>query len=195
MDAHTEVRERTFDNRTDEELIPGFLAGNPEVMEEFARRVRQWLPRCVYHWVKVELWREDAESESWIHIQKGLPGYDPRGGEFTTWAYRVAYNTTMNYIRDIQLNRKEVSYENLAEDALVTSDEPAGGYTACRVREELDGIEDKLQAIVYLKFNWGMSVEEIAEMLDLTYAQARYLLELAKLKLKPRLGGDSCRFH
>jgi RNA polymerase sigma-70 factor (ECF subfamily) len=42
---------------------------------------------------------QDLLQESFIKIWKNIGSYDSQKGKFYTWAYRIAKNTTLNYLR------------------------------------------------------------------------------------------------
>ena len=187
MSAHIPVPLLTVDNRTDAELARRAEAGDPTATEELAASLQRRVPCWVHHWYRNDAYERIVADRVHDRIRAKLPQYNPARGAFSTWAYKLAYRATLNEIRDLHLDRKEVSFESLGDDTLLSEADPADDYKACRVREEVDRLSLELGTIIRMRFYDGLSVERIARKLHLTRKQVRLRLEKAMWLLRRRL--------
>jgi len=105
----------------------------------------------------------DLTQEAYRRAWSALAGFDGRS-QFSTWLYRIAYNTYLNHARgphrtvplDDEVAANVRAADPAADDALV-SDE-----TGARLRAAVLALPDELRATVVARFWADVPVSEIA---------------------------------
>lgn len=142
---------------------------------------------------------EDLCQEVWIHLLRVLPRYDP-GRPFVPWLLRVAANLCRNRARDAR-RRPAASLDALADagcDVAAPTEAPGrrleSEETADAVRAARDALPPSYRAILALRYEGGLSHEEIAEALGgLPVGTVKNRLHRAREALALRLGAATGR--
>jgi RNA polymerase sigma-70 factor, ECF subfamily len=187
MSAYTAVPERTVDLRSNEDLARLSAAGDMAAREVLGRRLDEHLPHWVRRWSSSTVWRDDLANAAKQQILAELAKFDRARGSFNTWAYKVAYHAVIDKVRELHLNKKEVSYDVMPEGALLTVTNPAETYADDRVKEEVDELPKEQATIIQMKFYQMLSIEVIARKLHLSRKQVRLRLQKAMVTLRRRL--------
>jgi RNA polymerase sigma-70 factor, ECF subfamily len=83
---------------TDEALVALAGHGQPEAFEELVRRHRDQVYRVAYRLLRDPQLAEDVEQEVFVAAWRALPRFRA-DAQFSTWVYRIATNTALNYAR------------------------------------------------------------------------------------------------
>lgn len=132
--------------------------------------------------------REDAAAETFVIAYRGLEGF--RGeAELSTWLYRIAYRTALKVRRRYPIGvplgeidaadvRAEKPFEGLANEE------------ECRaVWEGVRQLEPEQAAAVELFYRRGMSVEEVAGVMEKPVGTVKTLLFRGRERLRFLLKG------
>jgi RNA polymerase sigma-70 factor (ECF subfamily) len=127
----------------------------------------------------------DATQEALIAIVRGLPRFDGTS-KFSTWAYRVAVNATLDELRR-RSRRQTVDIDEM-HSLSVPSHE---GRAADRVDvdEALLRLPVEFRAAVVLRDLCGLDYAEIAEVLAIPPGTVRSRIARGRASLLPLLGG------
>jgi RNA polymerase sigma-70 factor, ECF subfamily len=119
--------------------------------------------------------------------------------KFSSWLYRVVVNAALMRLRKLK-RRQEVELDEGATDGIGPSaddslpswrsraDEAAENQELRqRIIAAIDELEPKYQAVFVLKEIEGMSLEEIADVLDLSIPAVKTRLHRARLHLRATL--------
>lgn len=141
----------------------------------------------------------DVVQEVFLQIFRKLDSWDPRR-PFMPWFFRVATNTTINTLK-LRRNRRRRVLSELGEadegsggEALAVDEGPDG---AARVEEAerrrtlrrvIAALPEKYSAIVTLRYLEDLSIDEIAEALEMPTGTVKVRLFRARDLLRRRLG-------
>lgn len=163
-----------------EEAVLRFLGGDREA---FADIVRQWEGRVYNLALRYLGNREDAQDvaqETFLSAFRSMQSLrDP--GSFRTWLYRVALNHCRARSR---ASRPELSLDEPSEDAegggapdalQAALQRAAGDPVEVRdlVRKALMGLSEEHRQAVILKEYLGLSLEEVARVMDCPLSTAK----------------------
>ena len=125
---------------------------------------------------------EDLTQDTFIRAYQYLWRYDARK-KFFTWLYTIAFNLIKNHYKKNKKHNisEELSAHSLADD----SPSPEAQFietqeiTACLLR-----LEDELRVLLIMKYQQGLTFEEIAEITgkSLSAVKMRIYRGLEKLK-------------
>jgi RNA polymerase sigma-70 factor (ECF subfamily) len=134
--------------------------------------------------------REDAEDitqEVFIKVFKSIEKFNATS-EFSTWLYRIAYNTTLS-----ELRKKKLVFTSIDDDFMFVNDE----LTNTNDKEEEEDIEVKLQHLdnalkklppdeiflVTLYYMDEQSIENISKISNLSVSNVKVKLHRIRKKL------------
>jgi len=182
------------------ELREGAKAGDRQrawqACEELFRRYRT----KVFGWCLRFLGNEenaaDVTQEIFLALLENPSRYAAQN-RFGAWLFVVTRNRCLNAIRDGKSNRVTDLDESLAETLRAVSDpatEAERGDIARRVQQSCSSeLDTREQAIVHLRYHWGLKMREITSLLHLENASgARTYLRTAEKKLRRALADLYC---
>lgn len=166
----------------DDVLISRFCAGEADAFTTIYERYRD----RVYRWALDELWdREDAADalqESFLYLHKLAPRYQARGR-----LGALLFQVTRNVARSIL--RKRRTSKKIRDGWAPLPGPPEELPVDERIQRSLDGLPEILRDVVRLRTRDGLSLEEIAEALEIPLGTVKSRLHAALQKLRASLGG------
>lgn len=149
--------------REAEEIARGLRRRDPEVLEWLIEQYQHRLLRYLVSILRDRQTAEDVFQETWIRVLEQGRRYDP-AHNFSTWLLTIARNLAIDHLR-----RKRPE----ALEDLPPADEPpvrgAGAFELAVQHEQaeklggaLERIPDEQRETIVLRFQEGMSLEEIA---------------------------------
>jgi len=164
---------------SDAELVRRTLTGQ---QDPFAALVARYQKRAFWIALHVVGRVEDARDvaqESFVRLFRSLGTYD-FSRSFYTWFYRIVMNLAIDCLRKVRSARAS-SLEDLA-GSLADQREPSGS-APMELQEQhgqvwavLDKLDAKFRAVLVLRDIHGLSCREIAPILRVTHATARWRL-------------------
>ncbi len=111
---------------------------------------------------------EDLTGDVFLRMLAGLPHYRPSAAPFRAWLYRIARNLIADHYR--RHSRRAVLQLDQAPDQPSDDDEPEQvvdlTLTFDQVRRALDHLDDAQREVVSLRFLSGLSLQEVAAVLN-----------------------------
>lgn len=135
------------------------------------------LYRFVYLRVQNHAIAEDVCSNLWLRVARSISSFQPTpNAHCTSWLYTIARNLITDHYRE-HARKKETPVEDmLALSVTPITDGPEGAAVdAAEVVHALEGLSAKAQKLVTLRYFVGLSVEECADVLGLTYNATKSL--------------------
>ena len=138
---------------------------------------------------------EDLTSDILERALTHLSSYDASKGAFSTWLFRIAHNTWVNYIKK---RKRRLSYH--ADFSSAVEDLPSGDPTPeqglVSVEEKvhliacLNTLPDRQQEILSLRFAARMTNREIGRVLDMNERTVSVTILRALRKLRRQLESE-----
>lgn len=160
---------------TDRELVRRVQKGDTKAFDLLFLRYQHKIHGLVARYVHAQEEVEDVVQEAFIKAYRALPRF--RGeSAFYTWLYRIAVNTSKNYLvsrarrpQGVDLDASEGDVGEVAE-ALKDTEDPESALR----RDELQAVVDRaigdlpqdLRAALTLREFDGLSYEQIATVMD-----------------------------
>jgi RNA polymerase sigma-70 factor (ECF subfamily) len=199
MTTEQESDERDFGELDDEELVDLAQEGEYPAYEELVRRYQDKAYRLAWSMVKNESDANDVVQEAFLNMYRKLDTFEGNA-KFGSWIYRVVVNAALMKLRK-RKRRSEVSIDDdeteFREDDYyvmsvpewrVRADEAAeNAELREKIIEAVDELEPKYETVFLLKEVEGLSLKEIADVLDLTVAAVKSRLHRARLYLRATL--------
>jgi RNA polymerase sigma-70 factor, ECF subfamily len=149
-------------------IARGLRRRDPDLLDHLIEQYQHRLLRYLIYLAGNRELAQDLFQETWIRVLERGHLYDGKH-DFCTWLYAVARNLTIDYLR----KKNPVSLDGLLEDEDHALPEPAdarpGAWEvvaqheqAARINAALVTIPAEYRETVVLRFQEGMSLEEIA---------------------------------
>jgi RNA polymerase sigma-70 factor, ECF subfamily len=149
-------------------IARGLRRRDPDLLDRLIEQYQHRLLRYLVYLSGNRELAEDLFQETWIRVLERGHQYDGKH-EFSTWLYAVARNLTIDYLR----KKSPVSLDGLMEDEERAPLEPADTRPmawevvqqheqAERISAALVGIPVEYRETVVLRFQEGLTLEEIA---------------------------------
>ena len=130
---------------------------------------------------------QDVAQEAFVKVHRAISTYD-LGRDFSSWLYRIVLNLAIDHKRRLDRDRSiptdRVEDMMDARKAMVEDEEKAA--TIERVEAVLSGLPEKYRIPLKMKDIDGLSVEEVARILEVTYSTVRWRLHKARNLFRER---------
>ena len=178
-------------DRTPEQLVDDALVVDAQNgdRDAFDKLVKRWQSRLWRHAFRLTQRKEaasDVIQEAWIAMYRNLPTLeDPQ--RFRQWSYRIVTNKCSDWTRQQLRTRKVVenSAVDIEEAPEPTQDESNDNIGA--VRSALDRMTNDRRTILAMLYHDGMSLQEIAEVMDIPIGTVKSRLHSARVELRDML--------
>ncbi len=178
--------ESTQQGLTDEALIVRLRAGDELALSTLYRRHVQAIYRFVLGQVRDEDLAEDLTSDTFARMLRGLEGF--RGqASFKNWLYQIARNAVRNHRRSAAYRLNLPLIPTLAA-AEPEEPPPAAQEAQAQVADLLAPLPPRYRQVLELRFLSGCSLQETAERLAITVANAKVIQLRALQKLGRMVG-------
>jgi RNA polymerase sigma-70 factor (ECF subfamily) len=142
-----------------------------------------------------ELEAEDVAQEVFLQVHRKLHTFRSES-RFSTWLYRIAYRKAVDASR-----RARHRHPHVGDDALAGEADPQPGADGLErtlaaerraaLARALATLPARHRSAVYLHYWLGLSVEEIARLLDASPNTVKSYLHRARARLAPLLSGGA----
>jgi RNA polymerase sigma-70 factor (ECF subfamily) len=172
---------------SDAELVRRTLAGQQDPFSALVARYQKRAFFIAWHVVGRTEDARDVTQEAFVRLFKSLDKYD-FARSFYTWFYRIVMNLAIDALRKIRTARGS-SLDDMP-GGLPDEREVAGHVPLQRGEERgqvwsvLDKLDAKFRAVLVLRDIHGLSCREIAPILAVTHATARWRLHRGRQMFK-----------
>jgi len=166
------------DKVLDELLVLQAQNGDKKSLAILVTRWHKKLVKYAYRYTNEMEVAKDLVQDSWQAIIKSVYNLqDP--AKFRVWAFRIVHNKTVSWIRDKQ--KEIISNEEYKQNkALIEEEKPDFGP----IREALNMLSGDHKTILTLFYFNNYSVQEIAEIMQLSTGTIKSRLFYARQKTK-----------
>ena len=161
-------------NRTDEELLAAFVAGDEEAFSTLTGRHLKTVYSFAMRFVGDSNEAEDIVQETFLKSWKSAGQYKEEASKFKTWVLRVARNTAIDHLR----KRKHIPFsqfdtedghnvlvETVPDTESLPDEVVATFQDAQMVQEALAELSPDAREVVVLHYVNGLTFLEIGDML------------------------------
>ncbi len=174
-----------------EDLITRFQRGQPRSFEAIFDRYKDYVYRVAFFMLRHREEAEEATQETFLDLLRALPNYDIHGqARFETWLYRVTVNRCKMRFR--RKTPPSAEWEDLEESLewlpVGQSERPETALlkqeTAVALWKGVDALPEEHRTAVLLRYQQGLSYDEIAQVLGIKVGTVKSRLYNAHSKLK-----------
>jgi RNA polymerase sigma-70 factor (ECF subfamily) len=182
-------------NPGDEELVASARQGDRRAFEELVERHQRRAYHIAFDFARDREEAKDLSQEAFLKAFTNLKNFDGRSS-FYTWFYRILVNLCLDYKRR-QKRGPASSFDETIENQLEPSHEPVkprspdqqvwARQISHRVGEALEALPARQRTAFVLKNHQGLSIKEIAALMDTAEGTVKVHLHRAVTTLRERL--------
>ena len=165
-------------------LIHKAQMADPDVVVELYERYQLRIFRYLYYQIGDLQTAEDLTSEVFIRMINALHDYNQEKFSFQAWLFRIARNLSIDNFRTTNI-RMDV---RLDENQIATHDDPLDlveqGLTSEQLGRALGRLSANQRDVVIMRFVNGMSIREVAEVMNKSQDSIKGLQRRALLALR-----------
>jgi len=166
----------------DDSLVRMAKKGSPDAFAELVRRYQKKIYSTIFQFARNHHDTDDLAQETFMNAYQSLQKFRQKAN-FYTWLYRIAMNTTMNFLRK---KHREKGREELKEDRL-PSGESKFSSSSPEYQSQKKEFKEKLkEAVDSLPLAYQATFVLIAYQ-DLTHGQAAEVLHCSEKTVSWRM--------
>jgi RNA polymerase sigma-70 factor (ECF subfamily) len=179
----------------DEELVSLARCGDHKAFEELVERHKQKAYRIAFDFTRDREEAKDLSQEAFLRAYTHLRNFDGRSG-FYTWFYRILVNVCLDYKRRKQRTSTEefneavehqVEPSHASPKPLAPEQQVLAGQLSRKVSAALEALPLKQRTAFILRNNQGLSIKEIAAMMQTAEGTVKVHLHRAVTALRQSL--------
>jgi RNA polymerase sigma-70 factor (ECF subfamily) len=180
-------REETVDRTEEIALLRRAQAGDQDAFGEVVNRHWKRAFWTAYDVLYDQDRAQDVAQEAFVKVHKALQSYD-LGRDFASWLYRIVLNLAIDHKRRMERDRTVPTdkVEDLVDARKAAVEDEEKAATIERVEQVLEGMPEEYRIPLTMKDIDGLSVEEVAKILDLSYSTVRWRLHRARSLFRER---------
>ena len=170
------------DARSDLELVAAINRGDPAAFEVLYYRYRDWVARVAYRCTGDEFAAQDVLQETFLYVLKKFPGFRLTA-TFKTFLYPAVRNLSIAARRKTERYQAgEAGRETLERTAAPDTSQP----NTQELRAVLNCLPEEQREVLMLRFVEGLSLDEVAQAMEIPLGTVKSRLHAALTALKER---------
>lgn len=183
-----------MDNIVDEQLVDRYAeSGELRYFDALTRRHLGKVRAMIYPMVLNDADADELTQEVFLQVVGNIHGFKGRSA-FSTWLYRIAMNTTHNFLKRRTRNpveHRETPPDSPGGKSWSPTETIMGKESDARVTKALESLSPPLRAAIVLTAIQGLSLKDAAKAEHCLMATMYWRVHQARKLLRNRLGeGD-----
>ncbi|MBQ3002756.1 MAG: sigma-70 family RNA polymerase sigma factor [Clostridia bacterium] len=129
---------------------------------------------------------EDIVSSVFLRVYEKLDSYDPSRASLSTWIYTISHNTVVDYFRKRRVHTQYAEYMD-ADLHEIADDTAPDNELLEQLADALSALGQKERDLIVLHYYKGYTLKVIAEMMGMSYANAKVIHTKALANLRGRM--------
>ena len=162
--------------KEDKTLIHAALKGNQTAFKRLMKKYHDQISNLIYRIIHRREQVEDLTQEVFIKAFASLKNFNEEYA-FSTWLYKIATNSSIDYIRKKKLSTFSIDKPIAMEESDSTYELPDSTYEPDKhiiqrqryhlIQEAINQLPEKYKRVIILRHNEELDYSEIAKMLKL----------------------------
>lgn len=170
----------------DQDIIDEVLKGQTNAFSELVDKYKDMVFTLAFRLMKDKRLADEMSQTVFIKIYKKLNSFKGQS-KFSSWVYRITYNTCLDELRKRGKNYKFVQINDFTEHEVLTVesalDQMKKDELSETIKSGLEELPGEMAFLITLYYFEDNSIKEIAESLNIKENNAKVKLHRARLKL------------
>lgn len=171
---------KIFQLNSEQELLKQCQKGDRQSQMTLYKKYARAMYQVSRNIIKDEMKAEEAMQDSFLSAFEKLDEFKAEV-TFGSWLKKIVINKSLDYLKKDKMYQNAESAENL--QLLEDSEEIDLSEKIEAVKKAMNDLPENYRIILSLYYLEGYDYEEISEILNLSYANSRVMLNRAKNKL------------
>ena len=177
---------------TDDQLVQAALDGSADAYRCILERYQRPVLSLIMRMVRDSHLAEDLAQEAFVRAFQRLASFE-QGRSLSSWIFKIAHNRTIDHLRrknhptvplEAQAAEGEDSWEVLEAPEHESPDRRAeASELGQAIDQALGELRGNYREILMLRFQAGLSYQDIADTMGITMASVKVLLHRARKQL------------
>lgn len=176
---------------SDEALLAGLAAGQPEAAAAFVRRFQARVYGLAITIVRDEGVAEDVSQETFARAWRHAASYDARRGRVATWLLSIARNLAIDVVRVKRAEPRDPDFVasrlQRASASAGPDDEALPSDERKRLRNAIGELPSEQRRALFLAAYLGRTAREISDLDDVPVGTVKTRIRSSMLKLRDSL--------
>lgn len=167
----------------DQELVKNCQNNNLDSFADLYDKYIEKIYNFVYFRIQQKEVAEDLTSKIFLKALEGINGYSLKKGNFSSWLYRIAKNTIIDYYR---VDKKELNIEDiwgLGEESEIAKDLDIASQIN-KVKNYLKELKPAQRDIIVMRLWDQLSYSEISDILGKSESSCKMMYSRSISKLR-----------
>lgn len=180
----------------EKQLVKRFREGDRHAFDLLVSETKRRLYSAIYRMTRNHQVTDEMLQETYLKLYTSISKYDD-SFPFYPWLYRIAVNTTINYLKKEKNRQRDSSLEGEMEEHYMqpadnkNPHEPEAAFfhkdRDTRILQALQEVSPTYRAALVLRVFQGLSYREIADTLECTVGTVMSRLNRARSQMKDLL--------
>jgi RNA polymerase sigma-70 factor, ECF subfamily len=173
----------------DDILIGRILKGDKPCFRVLVERYQNLVFTIAFRITRNREEAEEVAQDVFLKVYNGLGGFEGTA-KFSSWIYRIAYNTALTKIRNRREAFKDLDYLGGAENSAISPpvlNEAERIFTRDYLNQAINMLEPEEATVISLFYLSEQSLDEIAGILNIEVNAAKVRLHRARKKLREKM--------
>jgi RNA polymerase sigma-70 factor (ECF subfamily) len=174
-------------NHNEASLVEQAINGNVDAFGKLYSLHLDSIFRYIYFRIGDGEDAEDLTEQVFLKAWEALPRYQNQGSPLTSWLYKIAHNTVIDYYRfnkNTPVSVEQIITEEINPDEKSTLQEVIEREEAEVLVEAILRLAEEQQQVIILRFIEGLNHREVAEVLGKNEGACRMIQYRALLALQ-----------
>lgn len=155
-----------------------------EVYQKYCKSMFYVANRIVHN---VEI-AEEVMQDAFVSAFDKIDLFDDSKGSFGAWLKRIVINKAINFLR----TEKDIEFKRLEEISEIPEEADVESFVVSQneyhlFKQTFNALKENYKVVLTLHYMEGYDLKEVAEILDISYANTRTMLTRAKQSLKRKI--------
>ena len=167
----------------EDKVIEAVCLGNTQAYHLLVDGYKDMVYTLCVRMVKNSMHAEELAQDAFLKAYQHIGSYR-RESKFSTWLYRIAFNTCLSALRKNKIAEVDIDEHHFTSEANLgpkTLEESDDGNL---LKMAMDQLKKEEQVIIQLFFLEELSIKEIAEITSISESNIKVKLHRSKKKLK-----------